>query len=53
MQCRNREETVAEIDRVEKAIRDTRSPHLERDYRKHLNKLYKSLRYYDTNYSAK
>jgi hypothetical protein len=33
-----------EITRVEKAIQETTSPYLKRDYEKHLKKLYKRLR---------
>lgn len=33
-----------EIARVEKAIQETKSPFLKRDYEKYLRKLYKRLR---------
>lgn len=33
-----------EIARVEKAIQETTSPYLKRDYEKYLRKLYKRLR---------
>lgn len=47
MQLMNREETVAEIIRVQDALDKTTSPRLKRDYGKHLKKLYQNLRYYD------
>ena len=37
-------ETKAEITRVEKALAETKSPYLKRDYEKYLRKLYKRLK---------
>lgn len=37
-------DTKSEIMRVKKAISETKSPHLKRDYEKYLKKLYKRLR---------
>ena len=34
----------AEIARVEKALAETKSPYLKRDYEKHLRKLYRRLK---------
>lgn len=34
----------SEIARVEKALRETKSPYLKRDYEKYLKKLYKRLK---------
>ena len=34
-------DTKAEIERVEKALTETKSPYLKRDYEKYLKKLYK------------
>ena len=36
-------DTKAEIARVEKALAETKSPYLKRDYEKYLRKLRKSL----------
>lgn len=38
------DDTKAEIARVEKALAETKSKHLKRDYNKYLKKLYKRLR---------
>ena len=46
----NREELMAEINRVEKALQKTTSHKLRHDYGKHLKRLYRDLRYYDKNY---
>ena len=43
----NRDELVAEIKRVEKAIKKTDSEKLRRDYKKHLHRIKKDLREYD------
>lgn len=37
-------DTKAEIARVEKALMETKSPYLKRDYEKYLIKLYKKLK---------
>ena len=37
-------DTKAEIARVEKALAETKSPHLKRDYEKYLRKLRKRLK---------
>ena len=37
-------ETKAEIARVKKALAETKSPYLKRDYEKHLRKLYRRLK---------
>ena len=37
-------DTKAEIARVEKALAETKSPYLKRDYEKYLRKLYKRLK---------
>lgn len=37
-------DTKAEIARVEKALAETKSEYLKRDYNKYLKKLYKRLR---------
>lgn len=42
-----RAEHVAEIKRVEAALKKTTSPHLKRDYGKHLKRLWRELRDYD------
>ena len=46
----NREELIAEINRVETALQKTNSRKLKHDYGKHLKRLYQNLRYYDKNY---
>lgn len=46
----HREELIAEINRVEKALRKTKSTKLRSDYGKHLKRLYRDLRYYDKHY---
>lgn len=38
------EDTAKEIARVEKAINETKSPYLKRDYEKYLRKLRKRLK---------
>lgn len=43
----NREELLAEINRIETALRKTTSKKLKNDYGKHLKRLYKDLHYYD------
>lgn len=43
----NRDQLLTEINRVEQALRKTASKKLQRDYGKHLKRLYKELRYYD------
>lgn len=43
----NREELLKEINRVETALRKTRSKKLKHDYGKHLKRLYNDLHYYD------
>ena len=42
-------DTKAEIARVEKALAETKSPYLKRDYEKYLRKLRKRLRLSATN----
>ena len=37
-------DTKAEIARVEKALAETKSPYLKRDYEKYLKRLYKKLK---------
>ena len=37
-------ETNAEIARVERALAETKSPYLKRDYEKYLKRLYKKLK---------
>lgn len=37
-------DTKAEIARVEKALAETKSPYLKRDYEKYLRKLYRRLK---------
>lgn len=37
-------DTKAEIERVKKALAETKSPHLKRDYEKYLRKLYRRLK---------
>ena len=37
-------DTKAEIARVKKALAETKSPYLKRDYEKHLRKLYRRLK---------
>ena len=37
-------DTKAEIARVEKALAETKSPYLKRDYEKHLRNLYRRLK---------
>ena len=37
-------DTKAEIERVKKALDETKSPYLKRDYEKYLRKLYKRLK---------
>lgn len=46
----NREELIAEINRVETALQKTTSHKLRHDYGKHLKRLYRDLRYYDKHY---
>ena len=46
----NREELIAEINRVETALQKTTSRKLRHDYGKHLKRLYRDLRYYDKHY---
>ena len=36
-------DTKAEFARVEKALAETKSPYLKRDYEKHLRKLYRQI----------
>ena len=43
----NRDEIIAEIRRVEDALKRTASWKLKRDYGKYLKRLYRDLRYYD------
>lgn len=43
----NRSELIAEINRVEDALRNTTSKKLQHDYGKHLKRLRSQLRYYD------
>ena len=38
------DDTRAEIARVEKALAETKSPYLKRDYEKYLRKLHKRLK---------
>ena len=40
----NMGDTKAEIERVEKALAETKSPYLKRDYEKYLRKLHKRLK---------
>ena len=37
-------DTKAKIARVKKALAETKSPYLKRDYEKHLRKLYRRLK---------
>ena len=37
-------ETKSEIERVKKALAETKSPYLKRDYEKYLRKLYRRLK---------
>ena len=43
----DRHELIAEIQRVETALKKTASRKLKNDYGKYLKRLYKDLRYYD------
>ena len=45
---RNREQLVQEISRVKKALDKTKSVYLRREYTRHLWKMQKELRDYDT-----
>ena len=42
--CVSRGLSKAEIARVEKALAETKSPYLKRDYEKYLRKLYRRLK---------
>lgn len=44
---RNREQTVQEIDRVQRALQKTKSHSLKTQYARHLSRLQKELRDYD------
>ena len=43
----NREQIIAEIERVKKALAKTTSKKLKHDYGKHLKRLQQNLYYYD------
>lgn len=49
----NRSELLAEINRIETALRKTASHKLKSDYGKYLKRLYKDLKYYDKNYGKR
>lgn len=53
MKMMNRRELIAEINRVETALRKTASHKLKSDYGKYLKRLYRDLRYYDKNYGKR
>lgn len=44
---RNRGQLVQEIERVERALRKTRSPHLKQQYTRHLKRMQRELDDYD------
>ena len=48
---RNRNELVAEIERVKAALSKTDSRNLKHDYGKHLKRLTNDLLYYDRNFN--